>query len=53
MNERRTGEPTGVLKGPAVEIVTRGLPKPTAEKIAALRTAIEEAQKSASPACSR
>ena len=47
VKDRRTGEPTGVLKQAAVEIVTRGLPKPTeAEKVAALRLAIEEAQKS-------
>lgn len=47
VKDRRTGEPTGVLRRAAIEIVTRGLPKPTeAEKITALRAAIEEAQKS-------
>ena len=47
VKDRRTGEPTGVLKQAAVDIVARGLPKPSeAEKITALRAAIEEAQKS-------
>jgi predicted amidohydrolase YtcJ len=46
VKDRRTGEPTGVLKDEAIELVTRVLPQPTtAEKIAALRTAIDEAHK--------
>jgi predicted amidohydrolase YtcJ len=46
VKDRRTGEPTGVLKDDAVELVTRVLPQPSrAEKIAALRTAISEAGK--------
>ena len=46
VKDRRTGEPTGVLKDDAVDLVTRRLPQPTrAEKIAALRTAIAEAHK--------
>ena len=46
VKDRRTGEPTGVLRGSAVDLVIRVLPKPTqAEKIAALRVAIAEAHK--------
>ena len=46
VKDRRTGEPTGVLKDNAVDLVTRLLPQPTrAEKIAALRAAILEARK--------
>ena len=46
VRDRRTGEPTGVLKGDAVELVTRALPQPThAEKLTALRAAIAEAHK--------
>ncbi|HEV3216877.1 MAG TPA: amidohydrolase family protein [Vicinamibacterales bacterium] len=44
--DRRTGEPTGVLKGPAIDLMTQVLPQPShAEKILALRAAIEEAHK--------
>lgn len=44
VKDRRTGEPTGVLKDDAVELVSRLVPEPTrAEKIAALRAAISEA----------
>ena len=46
VKDRRTGEPTGVLKDDAVELVTRVVPQPTHdEKIAALRAAIVEAHK--------
>jgi predicted amidohydrolase YtcJ len=46
VKDRRTGEPTGVLKDDAVELVTRLLPQPTrAERIAALLAAISEALK--------
>jgi predicted amidohydrolase YtcJ len=46
VKDRRTGEPTGVLKDNAVELVTRFVPQPTrAEKLTALRTAIGEAHK--------
>ena len=46
VKDRRTGEPTGVLKDDAVELVTRKVPQPTHdEKIAALRAAIAEAHK--------
>ena len=46
VKDRRTGEPTGVLKDDAVELVTRKLPQPTqAEKLTALRAAINEAHK--------
>jgi predicted amidohydrolase YtcJ len=46
VKDRRTGEPTGVLKGGAVELVARIVPKPTrAEKLAALRASISEAHK--------
>jgi predicted amidohydrolase YtcJ len=46
VKDRRTGEPTGVLKASAIDLMTRVLPQPThAEKIAALRAAIDEAHK--------
>jgi len=46
VREKRTGEPTGVLKDDAVDLVKRMVPVRTrAEKIAALRAAIEEAHK--------
>jgi predicted amidohydrolase YtcJ len=45
MKDRR-GEPTGVLKDAAVTLVTRVVPQPTrAQKLAALRAAIEEAHR--------
>ncbi len=44
--DRRTGEPTGVLKDDAVNLVSRVLPEPTRhEKLAALRASITEAHK--------
>ncbi|RPI53508.1 MAG: hypothetical protein EHM55_13560, partial [Acidobacteria bacterium] len=44
VKDRRTGEPTGVLKDEAVNLMTRAVPQPTrAEKLAALRAAIGEA----------
>src|SRR5688572_3372560 len=46
VKDRRTGEPTGVLKEDAVELVTRMVPQPTRdEKITALRAAMSEAHK--------
>ena len=46
VKDRRTGEPTGVLKDAAIALVTRLLPSPDrAEKLAALRSAISEAHK--------
>ena len=46
VKDRRTGEPTGVLKNEAVDLVARAVPKPTrAEKLAALRASIGEAHK--------
>jgi predicted amidohydrolase YtcJ len=46
VKDRRTGEPTGVLKDNAVELVSRLVPEPTrAEKLAALRAAIDEAHR--------
>jgi predicted amidohydrolase YtcJ len=46
IRDRHTGEPTGVLKDDAVELVTRVVPQPTrAQKRAALRAAIAEAHK--------
>jgi predicted amidohydrolase YtcJ len=46
VKDRRTGEPTGVLRDDAVELVSRLVPEPTrAEKLAALRAAISEANK--------
>ncbi len=44
VKDRRTGEPTGVLKDDAIGLVTRVVPQPTrAQKLAALRGAIDEA----------
>jgi predicted amidohydrolase YtcJ len=44
--DRRTGEPTGVLKDDAVNLVSRVLPTPTRDqKLAALRSSIAEAHK--------
>jgi predicted amidohydrolase YtcJ len=46
VRDRKTGEPTGVLKGGAVELVTRTVPQPThPDKLAALRAAIAAAHK--------
>jgi predicted amidohydrolase YtcJ len=46
VKDRRTGEPTGVLKDNAVDMVSRVVPEPTrAEKLAALRAAITEANR--------
>jgi predicted amidohydrolase YtcJ len=46
VKDRRTGEPTGVLKDDAVELVSRLVPEPTrTEKLAALRAAIGEANR--------
>jgi predicted amidohydrolase YtcJ len=46
VKDRRTGEPTGVLKDDAVDLVSRLVPEPTrAEKLASLRAAIEEANR--------
>jgi predicted amidohydrolase YtcJ len=46
VKDRRTGEPTGVLRDDAIDIVTRVVPQPTrAEKLAALRAALAEAHK--------
>jgi predicted amidohydrolase YtcJ len=46
VKDRRTGEPTGVLKAQAIDLMTQILPQPShAEKIMALRGAIEEAHK--------
>ena len=46
VKDRRTGEPTGVLKDNAVDLVLRVVPERTrAEKLAALRTAISEASR--------
>ena len=46
VKDRRTGEPTGVLKASAIDLMTHVLPQPShAEKILALRAAIEEAHK--------
>lgn len=46
VRDRRTGEPTGVLKDSAIELVSRLVPQPTrAEKLAAMRTAIAEANR--------
>jgi len=46
VKDRRTGEPTGVLKDDAVDLVSRLVPEPThAEKLAALRAAISEANR--------
>lgn len=46
VRDRRTGEPTGVLKDNAVAMVARVVPQPSrAEKLAALRAAITEAHR--------
>ncbi len=46
VKDRRTGEPTGVLKDDAVDLVSRLVPEPTrTEKLAALRAAIGEANR--------
>ncbi len=46
IRDRRTGEPTGVLKDDAVNLVIRAVPQPTrAQKLAALRAAISEAHR--------
>jgi hypothetical protein len=46
VKDRRTGEPTGVLRDNAVELVSRHIPEPTRdEKLSALRAAISEANK--------
>jgi predicted amidohydrolase YtcJ len=46
VKDRRTGEPTGVLKNEAVDLISRVVPEPTrAEKLAALRSAIAEANR--------
>ena len=46
VKDRRTGEPTGMLKDEAVDLVTRVMPQPSrADTVAALRAAIAEAQK--------
>ena len=46
VKDRRSGEPTGVLKDEAVALVTRLRPQPTrAEKIAALLAAMSEARR--------
>jgi predicted amidohydrolase YtcJ len=46
VRDRRTGEPTGVLRDGAVDLAVRAVPQPTrAEKLAALRAAIDEAQR--------
>ncbi len=46
VKDRRTGEPTGVLKDGAIDMVRRVVPSPgRAEKLAALRTALAEAHK--------
>jgi predicted amidohydrolase YtcJ len=46
VKERKTGEPTGVLRAGAIDLMTHVLPQPShAEKILALRAAIDEAHK--------
>jgi predicted amidohydrolase YtcJ len=46
VKDRRTGEPTGVLRDDAVDMVSRVVPEPTrAEKLSALRAAIVEANR--------
>ena len=46
VKDRRTGEPTGVLRDDAVDLVSRLVPEPTRdEKLAALRAAIAEAHR--------
>ena len=44
VKDRKTGAPTGVLRGQAIDLMTHVLPQPShAEKIRALRAAIDEA----------
>ncbi|MSO29976.1 MAG: hypothetical protein EXQ48_03400 [Acidobacteria bacterium] len=46
VKDRRTGEPTGVLRNAAIEQVARLIPQPTrSDKIVALRAAIAEAHR--------
>jgi predicted amidohydrolase YtcJ len=46
VKDGRTGEPTGVLKADAVDLVSRLVPAPTrSEKLAALRAAMSEANR--------
>jgi predicted amidohydrolase YtcJ len=46
VKDRKTGEPTGVLKAQAIDLMTHVLPQPSHdEKILALRAAIDEAHK--------
>lgn len=46
VKDRRSGEPTGVLKASAIDLMTHVLPVPShAEKVQALRAAIDEAHK--------
>ena len=46
VKDARTGEPTGVLKEAAIGLVSRHVPAATrADRLAALRTAIEEAHR--------
>ena len=46
VKNRKTAEPTGVLKADAIDLMTRVLPEPShAEKLVALRAAIEEAHR--------
>jgi predicted amidohydrolase YtcJ len=46
VRDRRSGEPSGVLKASAITLLTRVLPEAShAEKIVALRSAIEEAHR--------
>jgi predicted amidohydrolase YtcJ len=46
VKDRRTGEPSGVLRNAAVDLVVRVIPQPTRdEKLAALRASISEAHK--------
>jgi predicted amidohydrolase YtcJ len=46
VRDRRTGEPTGVLKDAAVSAAVGGMPQPTrSQKLAALRAAMDEAHR--------
>jgi predicted amidohydrolase YtcJ len=46
VKDRKTGEPTGVLKAEAIVLMTHVLPEPShAEKLVAMRAAIEEAHR--------
>ena len=46
VKDRKTTEPTGVLKAEAIDLMTHVLPEPShAEKLVALRAAIEEAHR--------